>query len=67
MNKIFAWGGDHMVLENSYGSLAVARVLVADVLADLVDRDYFDEELALEVAHCILHDNGIEFWRLGKQ
>ena len=67
MNKIFAWGGDHMVLENSYGSLAVARVLVADVLADLVDRDYFDEELALEVARCILHDNGIEFWRLGKQ
>ena len=67
MNKIFAWGGDHTILEQSYGSLVVARELVADVLADLVHREYFDEELALEVARRILHDNGIEFWKLEKQ
>jgi hypothetical protein len=67
MNKIFAWGGDHTILEQSYGSLLVARELVADVLADLVEKDYFDEELALEVARRILHDNGIEFWRVEKQ
>ena len=64
MNKIFAWGGDHTILEQSYGSLVVARELVADVLAGLVESDYFDEELALEVARRILHDNGVEFWRL---
>ena len=40
MNKIFAWGGDHTVLEQSYGSLVVARELVADVLAELVEREY---------------------------
>ena len=64
MNKIFAWGGDHTILEQSYGSLVVARELVADVLSDLVESDYFDEELALELARRILHDNGVEFWRL---
>ena len=52
------------MLEQSYGSLVVARGLVADVLADLVRRDYFDLELALLVARRMLHDNGVEFWRL---
>ncbi len=64
MNKIFAWGGDHTILEQSYGSLLVARELVADVLADLVEKEYFDEELALEVGRQILHDNGVNFWGL---
>jgi len=64
MSKIFAWGGDHTILEHSYASLAPARDLVADVLTELVDRGYFDTELALRVARRILHDNGAEFWRL---
>jgi hypothetical protein len=37
---------------------------VADVLADLVEKEYFDEELALEVGRQILHDNGVNFWGL---
>lgn len=65
MNKIFAWGGDHNLLEHSYASLAMARDLIADVVADLVRRNYFDVDLALEVARRILHDKGFEFWRLG--
>jgi len=64
MNKIFAWGGDHNILEPSYASLALAKDLVADVLAELVDRGYFDVDLALEVARRIFHDNGVEFWRI---
>jgi hypothetical protein len=65
MNKIFAWGGDHSSgLEHSYASLVMARELVVDVLADLVDRGYFDVDLALLVARRIFHDNGFEFWRL---
>jgi hypothetical protein len=63
-NKIFAWGGDHTILEQSYASLSLAKELVADVLADLVNRDYFDVDLALVVARRILHDNGAEFWRI---
>jgi hypothetical protein len=67
MNKIFAWGGDHSSgLEHSYASLAMARELVADVLADLVDRGYFDVDMALLVARRVFHDNGVEFWRLAE-
>jgi hypothetical protein len=66
MNKIFAWGGDHNLLEHSYASLAMARQLVAEVLAGLVNRGYFDADVALEVARCVLHDNGVKFWRLGR-
>jgi hypothetical protein len=62
MNKIFAWGGDHFVLENSYASLLLTKDLITDVLADLVDRDYFDVDLALEIAKRILWQNGVDFW-----
>jgi hypothetical protein len=65
LNKIFAWGGDHVLLEQSWASLLMAKDLVSEVLSDLVERDYFDCELALEAARRILHDNGREFWRLG--
>jgi len=64
LTKIFAWGGDHRTIEASYASLAQARDLVADVLADLVERRYFGMDLALEVAERILYRNGLEFWRL---
>ncbi len=64
MSKIFAWGGDHDILEQSYASLILAKDLIVDVLTDLVERNYFDLELALVIAKRILHDNGAEFWEL---
>jgi len=64
MSKIFAWGGDHALIEHSYASLYLAKDLITDVLADLVERNYFDLELALVVAKRILHDNGVEFWNI---
>lgn len=64
MHKIFAWGGDHGIIEHSYASLFLAKDLITDVLTDLVERNYFDLELALVIARRILHDNGAEFWHL---
>jgi hypothetical protein len=66
LTKIFAWGGDHLILEHSYASLGLAKELMADVLAQLVDSGYFDLELALETARRILHDNGCDFWRIAE-
>ena len=63
-SKILAWGGDHAILEQTYSALVLAKDLITDVLVDLVERDYFDMNLALDVARRILHDNGIEFWRI---
>ncbi len=61
---IVAWGGDHTLLEHSFASLCLARDLIADVLAELVDRGYFDVDLALETARRILYANALEFWRI---
>lgn len=65
MTKIFAWGGDHDILEQSYASLILAKDLIIEVLADLVDQGYIDLELALHIARRILHDNGANFWKIG--
>jgi hypothetical protein len=61
-NKIFAWGGDHVTLELSYGSLLLAKDAIVDVLTDPVKREYFDIDLALYVARRILQDNAMAFW-----
>jgi hypothetical protein len=66
MNKILAWGGDHNLLEHSYASLALARELITEVLTDLVSRDFFDIDVAIEIAKRILYTNGAEFWRVGE-
>ncbi len=64
INKIFAWGGDHMFLEQTYASLVTAKNMIARALADMVETDYFDEDTALFAARRILHDNGAEFFGL---
>lgn len=65
LSKIFAWGGDSFpLLEHSYASLLGAKRILADLLAELVHEDYFDFDLAIELARRALHDNPADFWRL---
>ena len=65
MSKIFAWGGDsYPLLEHSFASLLSAKKILADVLADLVREEYFDLELAIDLARRVLHDNPAAFWQL---
>jgi hypothetical protein len=64
MNKIFAWGGDHVILEQSFSSLLMAKDMLSEALSDMVDRGSLDRKTALAVARSILHDNGRAFWRL---
>lgn len=63
-NKILAWGGDSSLLEKSFGALLLARDLISETLAGLVDNGYVDVETALRLAQAILHDNAAAFWRL---
>ncbi len=63
-SKILAWGGDCRRVEATYGSLLVARPLIAEVLAEKVEAGYFGLEVALELAHQMLRDNGVELFGL---
>ena len=58
-NKIFAWGGDQMVIEHSYASLLLAKDLIADVIVDKVNSGYFNKNLGISVMKKILGQNAI--------
>jgi len=61
-NKIFAWGGDHGILEHSYASLMLAKDLIAEVLAAKVASGYFPLKTALTLAEKILGGNAIRVY-----
>jgi predicted TIM-barrel fold metal-dependent hydrolase len=63
-NKIFAWGGDHGIIEHSYASLKLARELISEVLATKVVTGYFSEKNALSTAERIVGGNAIEVYGL---
>jgi len=61
-NKIFAWGGDHLLIEHSYASLNLAKDLVSDVLAAKVTSGYFSKKVAFMVADRIMGQNAAEVY-----
>lgn len=63
-NKIFAWGGDHGIIEHSYASLMLAKDLVSEVLAAKVSSGYFSKNVAISVAERIMGGNAIEVYKL---
>lgn len=64
VSKIMAFGGDQRTAEMTYGSLIVARKVVADVLIEKVRIGYFNETEALNIARMILHDNAMKFYNI---
>ena len=63
-NKIFAWGGDHLLVEHSYASLTLAKDLISKVLAKKVYSGYFSKKVAISVARKILGENAIKVYNL---
>lgn len=63
-SKIFAWGGDHEQIDQSYASLMLAKDLIADVLSEKVVSNYFGEKTAIQVAERIIGGNAIEVYGL---
>jgi hypothetical protein len=63
-NKIFAFGGDYIFVEGAYAHSRMARSNVAEVLAEKVSSGYLNEAEALTLAHMLLRDNAIRFFRL---
>jgi len=63
-NKIFAFGGDYIFVEGAYAHSRMARTNVAEVLAEKVSSGYLTEAEAFTLAHMLLRDNAIRFFRL---
>jgi predicted TIM-barrel fold metal-dependent hydrolase len=64
-NKFF-WGGDCHFIEESVGSLEIAKDVVSEVLAQRVNRGLLSEELAREIAMAIFRKNALEFFNLSR-
>ena len=63
-NKIFAFGGDFIIPEGSYGHSVMARRAVSRVLTEKVEDGYLTEDEAVALARRILRENAAEFFRL---
>ena len=63
-SKIFAWGGDHRIVDHTYGSWQLEREVLADLLAERVERGAFTERVALGGAERILGTNAVEVYGL---
>ena len=63
-NKIFAFGGDYIFVEGTYAHAVLARSNVAQVLAEKVEAGYLTEDEAVALAHKLLRENAVQFFRL---
>ncbi|HTX55371.1 MAG TPA: amidohydrolase family protein [Candidatus Baltobacteraceae bacterium] len=63
-NKIFAFGGDFIIPEGSYGHSVMARSVVSRVLAEKVEEGWMTEEEAVRLAQQMLRDNPAALFRL---
>ena len=64
ISKIFAFGGDYLIVEGSYGHSLMAREVVKNVLIHKVETNYFSEKEAFDFAERILYKNAREFFQI---
>jgi hypothetical protein len=62
----FMWGGDVGNITDAVGSLELGKEVVATVLSERVEKGWMTQELALDIARSIFHDNAIELFGLYK-
>jgi uncharacterized protein len=63
-NKIFAFGGDFIIPEGSYGHSRMARQVVSRVLVEKVEEGWLTEEEAAGLARKILRENPAALFKL---
>ena len=64
-NKIL-WGGDVARIDDAVGSLELGKEVVATVLSERVEKGWMPEDLAMEIARHIFHENAVELFHLGQ-
>lgn len=65
-NKFF-WGGDCAFIEESTGSLELAKSVLAETLARRIERGLLREEVAFDIVKRIFRTNAIEFFHLDEK
>jgi hypothetical protein len=65
-NKFF-WGGDCAYIEESTGSLEFGKDVLAEVLANRINRGLLTEDVALDIARSMFRENAIETFQLNKR
>lgn len=66
-NKIMAFGGDMSAsVEGVYGHVVIARKIITEVLIGMVEKGYFTEREAINIAKMLLRENAIEVYGLEK-
>jgi uncharacterized protein len=58
-------GGDNWHVEETYGTMKLARQLIGEMLEEKVNAGYFRAEDAQRLAARIFRENAIRFFQLG--
>ena len=66
VNKLMAFGGDDLYVENIIGHSILARKGIAHSLSDLVHDNWISEEDSFEIAERIMFKNAEEIYRIGE-
>ena len=64
VNRLIAFGGDAMAVENVYSELILARNIISDVLSEKVGEGYYSEAEAKKIARMIFYDNAARLYKL---
>ncbi len=64
VSKVMAFGGDYSLPENTYGSLVLTKVFLAEALAWFTKLGYFSPKEALAIARQLLYENAVELYKL---
>lgn len=62
-NKFF-WGGDCSFIEETTGSLEYGKEVLAEVLANRIERGLLNEDVAFDIVKKILRENAVEVFNL---
>ena len=59
-----AFGGDYSFPENTYGSLVLTKMFMAEALDWLIGLGYFSTKEAIKTAKYLLYENAVELYQL---
>lgn len=63
-NKVLTFGGDYIPVEPVLGHAIIARMGIAQALAELVEENWIGQKDALDLADTVMHENARQIFNL---